>query len=70
MCRYPLLFADLCKHTPVCDGPESYAELEKVWVRLREMTEEINKATDDVVKKKLISITWLLQDKLFIENDV
>ena len=54
----------------MCDGPESYAELEKVWFRLKETTEEINKATDDVGKRKLIAITWLIQDKLLLESDV
>ncbi|KAI9822224.1 MAG: hypothetical protein M1832_003047 [Thelocarpon impressellum] len=39
-------------------------KLEKVILRLRETTREINKATDDPQARAKIEKTWLLQDKL------
>jgi hypothetical protein len=29
VCKYPLLFDDLCRHTPVYDDPEAHAELQR-----------------------------------------
>ena len=46
VCRYPLIFAELHKHTPDVDGTETRAALEKVLCRLRETAQEINKAID------------------------
>ncbi|KAI9682192.1 MAG: hypothetical protein M1817_000246 [Caeruleum heppii] len=69
VCRYPLLFADLAKYTPVCDGPEAHAKIEKVIYRLRETTREINKATDDPETRQRIEQTWLLQDKLIFPGE-
>ncbi|KAI9794524.1 MAG: hypothetical protein M1835_006531 [Candelina submexicana] len=66
VCKYPLLFADLYKHTPVCDCPESHAELEKVLHRLRETAREINKATDDPAARCHTALyTW----KIVFESD-
>ncbi|KFY35777.1 hypothetical protein V494_05620 [Pseudogymnoascus sp. VKM F-4513 (FW-928)] len=70
VCRYPLLFAELLRQTPVYDCPESHMEIEKVLVRLREMTSEINKATDDPLMKATMEKTWLLQDRLLIPDQV
>ncbi|KFY50220.1 hypothetical protein V496_09523 [Pseudogymnoascus sp. VKM F-4515 (FW-2607)] len=70
VCRYPLLFAELLRQTPVCDCPESHMEIEKVLVRLREMTSEINKATEDPLMKATMEKTWLLQDRLSIPDQV
>ncbi|KFZ11915.1 hypothetical protein V501_04491 [Pseudogymnoascus sp. VKM F-4519 (FW-2642)] len=70
VCRYPLLFAELLRQTPVCDCPESHMEIEKVLVRLREMTSEINKATEDPLMKATMEKTWLLQDRLLIPDQV
>ncbi|KAK8056984.1 hypothetical protein PG993_002211 [Apiospora rasikravindrae] len=64
ICRYPLLFAELLKHTPVYDCPNSHAQIENVLVRLREATAEINRATDDPSVKVTVEKTWLLQDRL------
>lgn len=64
ICRYPLLFAELLKHTPVCDCPSSHADIENVLARLREATAEINRATDDPSVKATMEKTWLLQDRL------
>ncbi|KAI8632332.1 Dbl homology domain-containing protein [Xylariaceae sp. FL1651] len=68
ICRYPLLFAELLKYTPVCDCPSSYMEIESVLIRLREATAEINRATDDPRMKISLKKTWLLQDRLVFPN--
>ena len=68
VCKYPLLFEDLCKHTPVYDDPEAHAELEKALYRLREAAAEINKAKDDPKRRRLIETTWLIQDRLAFED--
>ncbi|KAI1382100.1 Dbl homology domain-containing protein [Hypoxylon crocopeplum] len=68
ICRYPLLFAELLKYTPVCDCPNSHMEIENVLIRLREATAEINRATDDPRMKTTMEHTWLLQDRLVFPN--
>ncbi|KAI0200326.1 Dbl homology domain-containing protein [Astrocystis sublimbata] len=64
ICRYPLLFSELLKYTPVCDCPTSHMEIDSVLTRLRETTAEINQATDDPGVKASLEQTWLLQDRL------
>ncbi|OAQ96614.1 hypothetical protein LLEC1_03706 [Akanthomyces lecanii] len=64
VCRYPLLFAELLKNTPVCDCPNSHMEVEGSLIRLREATSIINKATDDANTKARLEQTWILQDRL------
>ncbi|KAF2839300.1 hypothetical protein M501DRAFT_954611 [Patellaria atrata CBS 101060] len=68
VCRYPLLLNDLLKQTPVCDDPEAHTELDKTLSRFQEITNEIDKATDDPKTRRLIETTWLLQDRLIIED--
>ncbi|KAI9677185.1 MAG: hypothetical protein M1829_002759 [Trizodia sp. TS-e1964] len=70
VCRYPLLFADLCKNTPVYDCPESHAQLDKVFSRLRETAREINNATGDQKLRDRIEKTWILQDRLVFGDQV
>jgi hypothetical protein len=70
VCKYPLLFDDLCRHTPVYDDPEVHAELEKALFRLQETIREVNKAKDDPKTRRLIEITWLLQDRLVFQEQV
>ncbi|KAM3451897.1 hypothetical protein MY3296_004903 [Beauveria thailandica] len=64
VCRYPLLFAELLKNTPVCDCPNSHMEVESSLIRLREATSIINQATDDANTKARLEQTWILQDRL------
>lgn len=64
VCKYPLFFNDLCKQTPACDDPVAHAELQKVLFRLEETVKEINRAQDNPSTRKLIEITWRLQDRL------
>jgi hypothetical protein len=68
VCKYPLLFDDLCRHTPVYDDPEAHAELEKGLFRLQETIREVNKAKDDPKTRRLIEITWQLQDRLAFQE--
>ncbi|EUC34560.1 hypothetical protein COCCADRAFT_4088 [Bipolaris zeicola 26-R-13] len=68
VCKYPLLFDDLCRHTPVYDDPEAHTELEKALFRLQETIREVNKAKDDPQTRKLIEITWQLQDRLVFQE--
>ncbi|KAK5987607.1 hypothetical protein PT974_11739 [Cladobotryum mycophilum] len=64
ICKYPLLFSELLKYTPVSDCPNSHMEVDSVLTRLREATAEINRASDDVGMKATLEKTWLLQDRL------
>ena len=70
VCKYPLLFADLFKHLPVIDCPESHAEVEKILFRLRETAMEINKATNDEYVREKIQRSWYLQDLLVFPGPV
>ncbi|KAK6083830.1 RhoGEF domain-containing protein [Seiridium cupressi] len=70
ICKYPLLFAELLKYTPVYDCPNSHSEIENVLARLREATTEINRATGDPSVKVSMKTTWLLQDRLVFPNQV
>ncbi|KUI66612.1 Phosphatidylinositol 3,4,5-trisphosphate-dependent Rac exchanger 1 protein [Cytospora mali] len=64
VCKYPLLFSELLKYTPVADSPYAHMEIENALVRLREATSQINRATDDARMKAVLEKTWLLQDRL------
>jgi hypothetical protein len=45
-------------------------EIENVLIRLREATNEINRATDDPRMKIIMEKSWLLQDRLVFPNMV
>ncbi|KAH8788713.1 RhoGEF domain-containing protein [Diaporthe sp. PMI_573] len=64
LCKYPLLFSELLKYTPVADSPHAHMEIENALVRLREATSQVNRATDDARVKAVLEKTWLLQDRL------
>ncbi|KAF4587717.1 Dbl homology domain-containing protein [Ophiocordyceps camponoti-floridani] len=68
VCKYPLLFAELLKCTPVSDCPNSHMEVDSVLTRLREANAEINRATDDSTIKATLERTWLLQDRLLFPH--
>lgn len=70
VCKYPLLFAELLKFTPICDCPNSHMEIDSTLTRLREATGEINKATNDAHVKATLEKTWLLQDRLMFPHRV
>ncbi|ETI19749.1 hypothetical protein G647_08762 [Cladophialophora carrionii CBS 160.54] len=64
MTKYPLLFGDLLKHTPVADCPSSHSELEVILTCLREVVHTVNKATDDRETRNQIQRRWALQTRL------
>ncbi|KAK4230517.1 hypothetical protein QBC38DRAFT_507374 [Podospora fimiseda] len=68
VCKYPLLFSELLKYTPVVDCPYSHMEIENTLIRLREATAEINRATDDSRVRLVLEKTWILQDRLAFPN--
>ncbi|EYB23901.1 hypothetical protein FG05_01266 [Fusarium graminearum] len=70
VCRYPLLFAELLKCTPVIDCPNSHMEVETALMRLREATSAINHSTEDNLMKDTLEKTWLLQDRIVFPNRV
>jgi RhoGEF domain len=69
ICKYPMLFLDLHKHTPVVDCPSSHAEVDGALSNFREMVREINLATDDPRVRQRIQRRWLLQDRLKLGPD-
>jgi hypothetical protein len=67
--KYPLLFADLHKITPVIDCPDSHAELDLTVLHLRELVREINHATDNRIVRERIRMRWLLQELLAFKDE-
>ncbi|KAJ4322430.1 hypothetical protein N0V94_002417 [Neodidymelliopsis sp. IMI 364377] len=67
---FPDLLIKPIQRTPVCDDPEAHAELEKALFRLQETVREVNKAKDDPKTRRLIEITWQLQDRLVFQEQV
>ena len=68
--KYPLLFAELLKHTPVIDCPRSHKDIESTLIRLREATAQINQATNDSRTKSALEKTWLLYGRLAFPDRV
>ena len=52
------------------DDPEAHGEIEKALFRLQETIREVNKAKDDPKTRRLIEITWQLQDRLVFPEQV
>ncbi|KIE01818.1 RhoGEF domain-containing protein, partial [Metarhizium majus ARSEF 297] len=68
ICRYPLIFGELLKYTPVADCPNAHMAAESVLARFREATTEINQVTNDPQMRNTLSRSWLLQDRLVFPN--
>ncbi|KAL7938941.1 hypothetical protein V8C35DRAFT_328821 [Trichoderma chlorosporum] len=64
ICKYPLLFSELLKCTPISDCPNSHMEVDNTLTRFREATTEINRASADKRIKSTLEKTWILQDRL------
>ncbi|KAH8130333.1 hypothetical protein FP744_10008965 [Trichoderma asperellum] len=64
ICKYPLLFSELLKCTPISDCPNSHMEIDDTLTRLREATSEINRASNNEGIKSTLEKTWILQDRL------
>lgn len=69
ICKYPLFFLDLHKHTPVSDCPSTHAEVDATLTNFREMVREVNMVTDDPKVRERIQRRWLLQDRLKLSHD-
>lgn len=48
----------------------AHNEIQKVLLRIREMTEEINKATDNPHTRRLVEATWTIQDRLVFQDQM
>lgn len=70
ICRYPLIFGELLKYTPVSDCPNAHMAAESVLVRFQEATAEINQVTNDPQMRNTLARSWLLQDRLVFPNKV
>jgi hypothetical protein len=68
ICKYPLFFRDLRKHTPACDDPVAHTDLQKVLVRLEETVEQVNFAMCNLEVRKRVEISWLLQNRFEFED--
>ncbi|KAL5085339.1 hypothetical protein Trisim1_010672 [Trichoderma cf. simile WF8] len=64
ICKYPLIFSELLKCTPISDCPNSHMEVDNTLTRLREATTEINRASNDGNIRSTLEKTWILQDRL------
>lgn len=62
--KYPLLFDDLLKHTPVADCPITHIEVEESLKCLRALVQSVNHATDNHETRAQVQRRWALQSKL------
>ncbi|EXJ66304.1 uncharacterized protein A1O5_10456 [Cladophialophora psammophila CBS 110553] len=68
MTKYPLLFDDLLKQTPVADCPSAHSDLEAILTCLRELVQTVNKATDNHETRSQIQRRWSLQTRLIYDK--
>jgi hypothetical protein len=64
VCKYPLLFAELLKQTPVVDCPDAHAEIENTLQCFRDAVKEINLAADSPLAQEQIQRRWMLHERL------
>ncbi|KAK6387624.1 hypothetical protein LTS17_000893 [Exophiala oligosperma] len=62
--KYPLLFDDLLKHTPVADCPITHIEVEDTLKYLKALVQSVNQATDNHETRAQVQRRWALQSKL------
>lgn len=70
ICKYPLLFEELYSNTLDADDTEARTDLSKLLGRLREMTQEVDKATSDSEIQINLQRSWRLQDLLVLPDVV
>ncbi|KAG6010645.1 hypothetical protein E4U21_005143 [Claviceps maximensis] len=68
ICKYPLIFEELLKYTPALDCPDAHMATSSVLSRFREANFEINRVTNDPYMTRILTRTWLLQDRLVFPN--
>ncbi|EXJ91089.1 hypothetical protein A1O1_04196 [Capronia coronata CBS 617.96] len=66
--KYPLLFDDLLKQTPVADCPSAHTEVEATLQCLREVVQTVNHATDNRETRTQVQRRWSLQSRLSYER--
>ena len=64
VCRYPLLFEELLRQTPVADCPSTRSELEHILQCFRDIVESVNAATSSPDARLHIQRRWILQSRL------
>jgi RhoGEF domain len=64
ICKYPLLFEDLLKQTPVSDCPSAHAEIDTLLQSLRDIVDAVNRATQSQDARLHIHRRWSLQARL------
>ena len=62
--KYPLLFEDLLKHTPVADCPSAHTVIEATVQGLRDVVHTVNEATDNSEARAQAHRRWSLQSRL------
>ena len=68
ICKYPLLFEDLLKQTPVSDCPSAHADLESILRSLRDIVDAVNHATRNQDARLHIHRRWALQARLNVSR--
>jgi hypothetical protein len=64
MTKYPLLFDDILKHTPVADCPITHTDIDAILTCLKDVVQTVNKATDSRETRDQIQRRWSLQTRL------
>ncbi|KAI1620539.1 hypothetical protein EDD37DRAFT_158675 [Exophiala viscosa] len=62
--KYPLLFNDLLKQTPVSDCPSTHIEISETLKCLRGLVQSVNQATDSHETRAHVQRRWSLQARL------
>lgn len=64
ICKYPMLFEDLLRQTPVSDCPSAHAEVEAIWQSFKLIVDAVNHATHSQDARTHIHRRWALQARL------
>jgi RhoGEF domain len=70
VCRYPLLFEDLLRHTPVADCPSAHADVELVLRQFKDLVQTVNTATDSPGARFHIYRRWSLLSRLNLDQSI
>ena len=70
ICKYPLLFSELLKNTPVIDSPSAHGTVESVLMQFRDLVADVNFATDNPAARRQIQRQWLLLERLIFDDQV
>ncbi|KAK5442036.1 hypothetical protein LTS15_011083 [Exophiala xenobiotica] len=62
--KYPLLFDDLLRQTPVADCPTAHSQVEETLKCLRRVVQSVNQATDNHETRAQVQRRWSVQSRL------